>query len=558
MGKFVFFTCLCVIFYSCKKLEEVLPVSASNQDFTKANDFLENSTYDSAYYYYNKVVSSERDSNLIGSSLFNMAIIQSMEGDYFGSYESAIQSLNYFKPHQKAYRAAVYNTIAINKNDLKEYDEAIEWYKRSISINENTANRFMFQNNLAVAFYKTRKYGDAKIIYSTLLKNDTVLSNAGLLSKVIDNFAYTKWLQNPGYPAASEFLKALSIRERENDQWGQNSSYAHLADYYAKKKLDSALFYANKMYEVAQKIGSPDDQIEALQKLIRLSPAESTKRYFEIHQQLSDSIQLARNAAKNQFALIRYETEKHKADNLQLQQDNTEKRYQIVKQQIILFTTLFVVLLVSGLSVFWYKRRRQRLALAAENAIRESQLRTSKKVHDVVANGLYRVMAEIENQRHIDREGILDLLESMYEKSRDISYEVDKLPAKPQSFNERIADLLRSFATETTKVIIAGNEANLWENVSERAKYEIEHILQELMVNMKKHSGATHVVVKFEKEHNDIHIHYSDDGIGVPETFRYHNGLTNTGNRINELQGKIIFDTETEKGLKIQISFPIS
>lgn len=176
----------------------------------------------------------------------------------------------------------------------------------------------------------------------------------------------------------------------------------------------------------------------------------------------------------------------------------------------------------------------------------------------MVANGLYRVMTEIENQSNIDREGILDRLELMYEKSRDISYEAEELPTVRLNYHEKMADLLRSFATESTKVIIAGNSANLWKNLNEPAKYEIEHIMQELMVNMKKHSHASNVVVKFEQRYNEIHIFYADNGIGMKKEFQQRNGLTNTGNRIKSLDGKIIFDTEVEKGLKIQISFPIS
>nr|GFD55410.1 hypothetical protein [Tanacetum cinerariifolium] len=61
------------------------------------------------------------------------------------------------------------------------------------------------------------------------------------------------------------------------------------------------------------------------------------------------------------------------------------------------------------------------MELEAQNALRNSQLNTSKRVHDVVANGLYRVMTEIENQADMDRENVLDKIEALYEKSRDIS-----------------------------------------------------------------------------------------------------------------------------------------
>ena len=84
------------------------------------------------------------------------------------------------------------------------------------------------------------------------------------------------------------------------------------------------------------------------------------------------------------------------------------------------------------------------------------------------------------------------------------------------------------------------------------------HILQELMVNMKKHSHASNVAVRFEEKNNHIYIHYTDDGIGMSEGTQHNNGLRNTGNRIASINGAIIFDLKVEKGLKIQVSFPFS
>jgi gentisate 1,2-dioxygenase len=65
-----------------------------------------------------------------------------------------------------------------------------------------------------------------------------------------------------------------------------------------------------KMYNAAKEIKNPDDQLEALQKLIALEPSEKSKFYFSKYQKINDSLQNARSKAKNQFALIRYETEK--------------------------------------------------------------------------------------------------------------------------------------------------------------------------------------------------------------------------------------------------------
>lgn len=557
MKKKYAFIILILGIFACKQSTQT-NAPANNFNYDKAESFF-NKDNDSAFYYFNEVAINSEDSLEIAMAHTYMAIIQAAAGDYFGSIESSLLSLTFLdeRKREDSYcLSSNYNELAINNLNLKNYEDALRYLDLAIKYSNNEKYKLVLLNNKALAYREKKDYAQAIQIYNEIIPKNR--ESKIEYARSLTNISYAKWLQNPHYNAVPGLLQALYIREKENDQWGQNASYAHLTDYYISNNPDSGLFYAHKMYGIAKKLNSPDDQIEALQKLIRLSPPGSTKHFFEIYQQLNDSVQLARSAAKNQFALIRYEMEKHKADNLELQQDNTRKKYQILKQRIILFSTLFLVIASSIISFFWYRKRKQRLALEAEKAIRDAQLKTSKKVHDVVANGLYRVMSEIENQSDIDREGILGRLEHMYEKSRDISYEAEELSMKQQNFNEKMTDLLRSFATETTKIIIAGNEADLWEKVSKQAKYELEHILQELMVNMKKHSGASHVVVRFEQQLNDIHIHYTDNGVGMPAGLQYHNGLTNTGNRIESLHGKIIFDTTTERGLKIYLSFPIS
>jgi signal transduction histidine kinase len=82
-------------------------------------------------------------------------------------------------------------------------------------------------------------------------------------------------------------------------------------------------------------------------------------------------------------------------------------------------------------------------------------------------------------------------------------------------------------------------------------------VLQELLVNMKKHSKAQNVVIRFEQTGKQMTIQYTDDGVGMPSGNNFGNGLTNTGTRIQGLNGAITFDNGAVKGTKILISFPI-
>lgn len=535
--------------FACNSKSSIISVERE-PDFEKAESFLYHRN-DSAFYYFNKVVSNSKDSLQIAMSYNGMGVILSDAGDYFGSQENLLLSLSYLDEQQEKHHYCLssdYNELGTTSLNLKNYDAAIDYYDRALKFALNEEFKLMFLNNKAVVYQKTQDFARAIAIYDSILGKGKKDEKA--YAMVLSNRARTRWLQDSGYRAAPELKEALQIRINQDDYWGQNASYAHLSDYYASSHPDSALLYADKMYAVARYLNSPGDEIEALQKLILLGPSQNIRQYYKRYQYLNDSIQTARNTAKNQFALIRYDVEKNKIENLKLQKENADKKVQIIQQRLMIYGAAAAMILGVFLVVVWNRKRKQQMAWK----IHEHKLKTSQKVHDVVANGLYRIMTEIEHQP-IEKEHLLDKIEDMYERSRDISYEQPEITST--DFQAEIAWLLKAFNTDTTRVVTAGNDKGLWEKVDSNVKKEVKYILQELMVNMKKHSRASYVAIRFEQSGNQVKIQYTDNGVGLPPAYSLGNGLTNTGNRIKNINGEITF-TNINKGLKIQVSFPIA
>ncbi|MFC5284354.1 tetratricopeptide repeat protein [Pedobacter alpinus] len=526
------------------------PEISRNTTYDKAIAFRNNKIIDSAFYYFNKskeVFLQEKDSLGAGKCLVNMAIISTNQGDYFGGQELSLNAASFFEPQNRDHHVYIksnLNNLGIATYSLKKYKQAIDFYKESLKYTADSSDVLVIKNNIANAYRSENNYEAAISLYQEILKVEKDSSN---FSRVISNFAFTKWLNKSTYNPVEEFNRALSIRKKQNDLIGQNSSYAQLSEYYFRKKPDSALFYANKMYQTASRLQFPDDRLEALQKLVQLSKPEKTQHYFSIYTQLQDSLQTARSGAKNQFALIRYETEKHKADKLKLQKENAIRN-------IFIGGLTLVMIAASICTVLYNQRKKKEEKLKTQNLIKESELKTSKKVHDVVANGLYKLMSEMENGEQLNQNKLLDQMEALYEQSRDISYESKS--AININFDEEIKQLLSAFATPNIKVLIFGNNDSVWDKINENSKYELKHILQELMVNMKKHSKASYVAIRFEKLPNEVKIYYSDNGVGMPKSAVFGNGLKNTGNRIKAIDGNINFGVGEDGGLKIQLSFP--
>ena len=536
---------------SCVKKTHNNKTEPINVFYDKAHDFREAKKIDSAIFYYNKAkyIFLQRNNRLgFAKCLLNLGIFATNRGDFFSGQEISLQAIPYFNPEEKdqhIFISSNYNNLALSTYELKNYKDALKFYRAAIAYDTVLISRLIYLNNMAKIYEDIKDYKKANNLYSQVLNKAPQTHK--IYARALANIALSKSKQNPQYDPLPEFLTALSLRKKINDEMGLNFSYATLSDYYQVTIPDSALFYAKKMYQNTKKINSPDDRLLALQKLIKLSPSKETKNYFLIYEGVNDSLQSARSKAKNQFALIRYDTENQQADILSLKQENTYKKYQL--SILIIFGVLF---LISG--ILWYKKRKQRIELEAEKAIQENQLKTSKKVHDVVANGLYTIMTKLDNRDAFKNDPIVDEMEELYEKSRNISYE--KTISRDTHFNEKLFNLVKSFESNMTEVLIFGNEGKIWTGLNDKTKYELEYILQELMVNMKKHSQASRVIIKFKQLNNQILINYTDNGKGIKD-FSLGNGLRNTETRIKSISGLITFDTKPNQGLKVKISFPI-
>ena len=506
--------------------------------------------YDSAFLMFNRYVTNPNDSLKKGSAYAYMGEIQLNIGDLYGAQESltiATHTLDSLKKEHLEELGIAYNLLGNVSLNLKQYKEALEFYTKATTFFTATDYLIEAMNGRATAFQKMGKYQNAITIYDSILASKPV--DQELVARLIDNSARTKWLQDSSYFPLPEFQFALKIRADSQYCLGLNASYAHISDYYSKLNPDSALWYAHKMLETAKANQSPDDILEAIHKIIMLNNASNVKEWYEEYKKLNDSLMMARDTTRTRFASIRYDVQEKQAENLRLQQKST-------RQQVMIFGLVAIaVIIIFGLSIL-YNKRRKKIRQESETAIKNSKLKTSQKVHDVVANGLYGIMNELEHNKTIEIEPLINKIEGLYEKSRNISYE--DIPAVNHSDHDiQIPHLLTSFANDKTKVILVGNKPAFWKKISVPQKYELQMVLNEIMVNMKKHSHAKNVVIHFRQENNKGLIRYKDDGTGFNAEYKFGNGLKNTVSRIKSINGEVNFGESGKEGVSITISFPL-
>lgn len=539
--------------------------NSENGAYDRAFEWLEQATLDSAYRYF--VLAKDRFLELedrfgAGKCLVNLSLISIYEQDYYGAQELALEAIPYFEmdnPDHFHHIATNYNNIGSANLHLERYPVALHYFRRAIEFAEEPAEVWVYQNNKARAFYKTGAYKEAINLYEQVLSELEMQpeSNRLTYARVLTNRAVARQMVDPSSPVVGDLREALQIRKQGQDPQGLSSSYYHLSQYFQHRhQLDSAYYYAQQMYQNTLHTQAGQDRLLALEQLIRSGPIGQVRRYFEEHKTLEDTLRLNRESAKNQFAMIRYEADQSKLEALQLRQDYERKNFQVLWQRFVMFgIALLALIFIVSLS-YWNRRKQQRLALEADHRIQTHQLQTSQKIHDVVANGLYRVMNEMEHVEQIDREELLDKLEDMYEKSRDISHGTDVSDLGPVGFHQQLKNLIGDFYAPDLNILLIGSDEEFWSRIPVQVQNELRIILQELLVNMKKHSQATTVAFQFARQADRLHVSYTDNGVGFPNPFTLGRGLRNTENRIEGLNGELTFVPKAN-GATIEIALPL-
>ena len=452
------------------------------------------------------------DSTRAGRRSVEMANTQQRIGDYLGGQESAIQALKFLVPKDKSDSSevgSVYNSIGISYRGMELYEDALAEYQNALRYAPTLQDSLLYLNNIGLVLRDQQKYDAAIDLFrSTLEKLDTTKTDAR--ARFIENLAYARWLQNPEADVEEELLQALQIRKENNLKEGLLPSYSHLINFYRDSNRQLSREYAQKLLKGAREYGSTTSRLEALENLVELSTGEEAKNYSLNYIRLSDSLDQAHLKSRNAFAKIRFDEERKQQEILNLEAQN---RLQVLEANQLRIENISLVLaalllLVLFAFLFYYLRQRHKKEKILESYKTENRI--SKVIHDELANDIFNVMSSLEPVAPVPT---IDKLEKIYLRTRDISRENSELDTG-EHYVENLLSTLSNNTPEGSRLIIRGESSVKWEKISEEKKIIIYRVLQELMVNMKKHSDAKLVAISFSVSGKHLEINYSDTGKG--------------------------------------------
>lgn len=533
-------------------------------------------TNDSAFYYYHlsKDISKRlHDSLAVGRRLLSLSILQKEANDFLGGEISLIEALKYLEPIEPSiYLERVYNNLGIIAEELGQKNNAIEYYNKTLQINNITKDlrSYLFTNNNLGLLYQRRQDHNKAIVFF-----NNGLHIKGLNKKfpkiyalLLENLAASNFLLGKKENVLQQYQEVLSIRKKHKENRELPTTHINISNYYKDlNQTQEALFHSKEALKYAKLTHNNKKWLESLINLSYLTNGKKSKQYLLEYISLNDSLFQNERQLKNQFAKIRYETDKKEKENTILKEEVVQQK----QQKTIGWLLAIISLLGLGIgSLFFVLRRKQLLYQTQLQKTKAKYLerdRIAQELHDGVLSKLFGTRLGLgflnlkgdpdELHKH---QYLLNELQQVEKEIRNVSHKLSYKINESDNFKLVLIDLLEeksNIGNFEYRLDIANTI--IWTDVDEKIKHNIYRILQEVFQNCIKHSKATCVQLHVHKENTDLLIIVKDNGIGFDSTKENNGiGLKNIHSRTEKLKGTIETISKLGEGTSIKISIPIN
>lgn len=530
---------------------------------------------DSSYYYYNRSKDISiilKDSLEVGRRLLSMGYMQNNERDYAGAQVVIVNALEFLEPLKEiTYTGDCYNVlgnILVNKKEFEEgrnyYKKAKELFKKSSVKSFKERWNLHLLNNIGNSYLDEGKFQKALEYLNEGLNTPNVFKDHRYVYKLLlGNSAACNYNIGKKEEAWDALNELLELRKKEDGPFRQSIVHDNFAFYYMKENNHvKALQYSRKSYALAVEGNNNRIAQLALNRLIKLTSGKESKQYFEKYTNLRDMLYEREFKNKEQFALIRYETEKIDLENkdLKIQSEKEKAETERQKQQKII-SWLFSIVAVLGLgfSYTYFRARRKKLMYEAQlqkaTAREEERQQIAKSLHDEVAGDL-RMLHQKLSKTALEKEA--KSIEKIKDNVRNLSHQLSSVSFDELSFKDQLINLISDHFSLDFRISVEGIDTVSWKEINNTIKRTLYLCIRESLQNTLKYAEATKFFISFSAEKKEILLILWDNGKGFDQQKGKKGiGLKNLKERVEEIHGTFQIES-SEEGTRTTVSIPIN
>lgn len=241
-------------------------------------------------------------------------------------------------------------------------------------------------------------------------------------------------------------------------------------------------------------------------------------------------------------------------------------------QQLLLYFSGGVVALLVVFFLYVYRQRKKRDAQQLQIQIARAQLegeererrRLARDLHDGLGGMLAGVKLNLsafghdkENGQQADLQKVIGQLDDSVHELRRIARNMMPETLLRSGLSRALEDLCKWM--DNDRMHVEYTLLDLPEEIPHSRKIDIYRIVQELLANAAKHSGAREVFLQCSGRGNRFYITVEDNGAGLPEKQAGEGmGLANIRSRVEYMQGKMELDSRAGEGTIINIEINVT
>ncbi|WP_390455091.1 sensor histidine kinase [Chryseobacterium sp. Alg-005] len=261
-----------------------------------------------------------------------------------------------------------------------------------------------------------------------------------------------------------------------------------------------------------------------------------------------------------------------------------EKQLEITKKNLYLWIfgiVIFILLSFVAFAFIYFRNKRvlaEQREINLQQKLREVQQTEELKITKAVLGGEEKERERLAKELHDGLGGLLTVLkinmanwafdhkadqmpgfDKMLNQVDNSIYELRRMarnmmPASLINFGleAAIRDLCELYIRKDLNIDFLPTDIS--ENIPQNIQANIYRIVQELLSNAVKHSGATSIILQCSQFEQDFFITIEDNGKGIDQTFTSQGmGMNNLQNRVSYLKGKMEVTSEENEGTLISI-----
>lgn len=472
-----------------------------------------------------------------------------------------------------------------------QHEEALTYFEKGLEEGRKTLYPEALtypMTKVADAHFALGHYQKAQHIYDTLLAVSRQMNAAELAIHAQRGLGNIALAQNKPEIAFKHYQQAIA--NSSTHHINLELTYLHILlgktwrqlnqNEKAENMFELALSEANTRKELM-------NMIEANKELASLSKQkgeyELSLNYYETYNRLKDSVAtVEKNKAINSLHILHQTQEKEKENKLlriqQLEKDAAlrKRSFWIVGLSVGLCMLVFLLQLLRRNSLLKDKLHAENLSFLAKqqqieslqsmlNGEESERTRIAKDLHDGLGgtfSTIKMMLNTVQNENpHLQQN---DVFQKSYEMVKDAVKELRRIAHNLMPEVLLRYGLIQAFTElchniSTSKVIqVHFQHYGMESSLAPSTEIMLFRILQELLHNIIKHSGATEAIIQFNREGNELHIIVEDNGKGFnPDeiTENGHAGLKSIKNRVEYLKGNIDIDSQQGMGTTVNMTF---